>query len=103
MHELAHAYHHRVLPEGFANPELKSAYEQARLRGKYDRVERRFGNGRTDLDLPSSDGTKLHLVARSIGGGEVEITRVGGRPVRFNGAAWEVLLETPAAQAELAA
>jgi len=46
LHELAHAYHDRVLPEGFANPELKAAYERAKASGKYDRVERRFGNGR---------------------------------------------------------
>ena len=56
----------------------------------------------TDLDLTAAEGTKLHLVARSIGGGEVEITRVDGRPVLFNGAAWEVLVETPAAHVELA-
>jgi hypothetical protein len=46
LHELAHAYHDRVLPEGFANPEIKVAYERAKASGKYDRVERRFGNGR---------------------------------------------------------
>jgi hypothetical protein len=26
LHELAHAYHDRVLPEGFANPEIKAAF-----------------------------------------------------------------------------
>lgn len=46
LHELAHAYHHRVLPGGFNNPELKAAYERARMSGKYDRVERRSGGGR---------------------------------------------------------
>jgi len=48
LHELAHAYHHRVLPQGFANPEVKAAYERARASGRYERVERRFGNGRTN-------------------------------------------------------
>jgi L-serine dehydratase len=53
----------------------------------------------TDLDLTAPDGRRLHLVARSIGGGEVEITRVEGRPVLFNGTAFESLLEVPAARA----
>jgi len=48
LHELAHAYHDRVLPEGFANPELKAAYQRAKAGGKYDRVERRFGNGKSN-------------------------------------------------------
>ena len=46
LHELAHAYHNRVLPEGFANPELKAAYRRARASGEYDRVERRLGKGK---------------------------------------------------------
>ena len=45
LHELAHAYHDRVLAKGFANPEVKAAYERAKASGKYDRVERRHGNG----------------------------------------------------------
>lgn len=53
----------------------------------------------TDLDLAAADGRKLHLVARSIGGGEVEITRVDDRPVLFNGTSYEALIEVPAAQA----
>lgn len=47
----------------------------------------------TDLDLTAADGTRLHLVARSIGGGEVEIIRVDGREVLFNGSAHESLIE----------
>jgi hypothetical protein len=46
LHELAHAYHDRFLPQGFANPEVKEAYEKARAGGKYDRVERWHGNGK---------------------------------------------------------
>lgn len=45
LHELAHAYHDRVL--GTNNPEIKAAYESAKAGGKYDRVEQRFGDGRT--------------------------------------------------------
>jgi putative heme-binding domain-containing protein len=46
LHELAHAYHDRVLPKGFANPEIRAAYARARDSGKYDKVERHYGNGR---------------------------------------------------------
>jgi hypothetical protein len=46
LHELAHAYHDRVLPKGFANPEIKAAYEQAKAGGKYKRVERCNGDGK---------------------------------------------------------
>jgi hypothetical protein len=46
LHELAHAYHNRVLPKGFGNPQLKAAYEKAKASGKYDRVERWHGNGK---------------------------------------------------------
>ncbi len=51
LHELSHAYHDRVLPKGFANPELKAAYETAKRSGKYDRVERQDSEGRKRLDL----------------------------------------------------
>ena len=30
LHELAHAYHHRVLADGFANSEIKAAFERAK-------------------------------------------------------------------------
>lgn len=46
LHELAHAYHHRVLTGGYENPEILAAYSQARERGIYDKVERWLGNGR---------------------------------------------------------
>ena len=46
LHELAHAYHDRFLPQGFSNPEIKAAYEKARASGKYDRVEQWHGNGK---------------------------------------------------------
>jgi hypothetical protein len=46
LHELAHAYHDRVLPGGFANPEIQAAYAKAKADGGYERVERRFGGGR---------------------------------------------------------
>ena len=46
LHELAHAYHDRVLPGGAAHAGVKAAYEAARASGKYEHVERWFGNGR---------------------------------------------------------
>ena len=47
LHELAHAYHDRVLPKGFGNAEIKAAFEKAKTAGLYDRVEQRFGDGRS--------------------------------------------------------
>ncbi len=46
LHELAHAYHDRELPKGFANPDIAKAYARAKESGKYDKVERHLGNGR---------------------------------------------------------
>ena len=48
LHELAHAYHDRVLSNGFDNAEIKVAFERAKAGRAYDRVERWFGNGRTN-------------------------------------------------------
>ncbi len=47
LHELAHAYHDRVLPKGFGNEAIKAAFEKAKEKGLYDRVEQRFGDGRS--------------------------------------------------------
>lgn len=44
LHELAHAYHDRVL--GFEHREIKAAYERAKASGKYDDVEHRDSEGR---------------------------------------------------------
>ncbi|HKP36144.1 MAG TPA: DUF1553 domain-containing protein [Pyrinomonadaceae bacterium] len=48
LHELAHAYHDRVLPNGFNNAEIEAAFERARASKSYDKVERWFGNGRSN-------------------------------------------------------
>jgi hypothetical protein len=47
LHELAHAYHDRVLPQGFQNPEIKRAFERARASGSYERVQQRAADGST--------------------------------------------------------
>jgi len=46
LHELAHAYHDRVLPDGFGNKEIKAAFERAKASKSYDKVERWHGNGK---------------------------------------------------------
>jgi FG-GAP-like repeat/Trehalose utilisation len=46
LHELAHGFHFRSLPDGFDNTEIKAAYQRAKQSGIYDRVERTFGNGK---------------------------------------------------------
>jgi len=51
LHELAHAFHDRVLPKGFGNPELKAAYKLAKQSGRYDRVERQDDKGRKQMDV----------------------------------------------------
>ncbi len=46
LHELAHAYHFRVLEGGFDNAEIKAAFDRAKASGNYDLVERRHGTGK---------------------------------------------------------
>src|SRR5688572_7942532 len=47
LHELAHAYHDRVLAKGFGNEAIKEAFGNAKKQGLYDHVEQRFGDGRS--------------------------------------------------------
>ncbi|HJN11733.1 MAG TPA: L-serine ammonia-lyase, iron-sulfur-dependent, subunit alpha [Pirellulaceae bacterium] len=54
------------------------------------------------IDLTAADGKQMQVVARSIGGGEVEITQIDGRPVLFNGSAYETLLEVSTDKADAA-
>jgi hypothetical protein len=46
LHELAHAFHNRVITGGFDNAQIKAAYAHAKASGKYDKVERWHGNGK---------------------------------------------------------
>jgi len=50
LHELAHAYHDRVLPDGHENATVREAYERALASGRYDAVERRNAEGETRID-----------------------------------------------------
>ena len=47
LHELAHAYHHRVLGHDHAG--IKTAFEHAKAGGKYDKVECRDAQGRVTI------------------------------------------------------
>lgn len=47
LHELAHAYHDRVL--GFDNAEIEAAFQHAKAAGKYDSVLRQDSEGRKRL------------------------------------------------------
>jgi hypothetical protein len=38
LHELSHAFHHKFLPHGFENAELKAAHQNALKSGRYDSV-----------------------------------------------------------------
>ncbi len=46
LHELAHAYHDRVLTGGMRNVEIVAAYERAKASGRYEKVERVNGGNR---------------------------------------------------------
>lgn len=46
LHELAHAYHHQFLEEGFENAAVRDAFEDSLEAGRYDSVQRI--NGRTE-------------------------------------------------------
>jgi hypothetical protein len=48
LHELAHAFHDRVL--GFENDQIEAAYQKAKAAALYDRVQRQDSEGRKRLD-----------------------------------------------------
>ena len=50
LHELAHAYHDRVLFGGFDNAEVKARYEVVMASGKYQSVERQDSEGHKSID-----------------------------------------------------
>jgi hypothetical protein len=50
LHELAHAYHDRVLPGGFSNAEISAAYRAAKAGGRYERVQRKDAAGKVHWD-----------------------------------------------------
>jgi hypothetical protein len=44
LHELAHAWHHRVLENGYENAEIRAAFEVAVASGNYEKVRRKDGS-----------------------------------------------------------
>ena len=50
LHELAHGYHDRFLPQGHDNPQVKAAYAKAKEAGSYERVERQDSQGNKRMD-----------------------------------------------------
>jgi len=53
-----------------------------------------------EIELIGESGETLCLVAKSIGGGEVQITEIDGREVLMNGSAFEGVIEAPAEDAQ---
>ena len=45
LHELAHAYHHQFLANGYSNAEIATAYDRTKASGTYEKVERWNGDG----------------------------------------------------------
>jgi L-serine dehydratase len=53
-----------------------------------------------EVELVAADGGHLSLRAKSVGGGAIEIVRVGAWPVRLTGETWCVLVDTVAGSLE---
>lgn len=65
LHELAHAYHDRFLPDGFKNAEVRKAYESAKSSGIYDRVIRRDADGKETFDKAYAMVTAMEYFAET--------------------------------------
>lgn len=63
LHELAHAYHDRVLNQGFNNPDIKAAYEKAKASKSYDDVERQDSEGKRRRDKAYAMGNPMEYFA----------------------------------------
>lgn len=65
LHELAHAFHDRVLPGGFQNPEIAAAYEKAKASGAYDKVQRKDAEGKITLEKAYGMNNPMEYFAES--------------------------------------
>ncbi len=63
LHELAHAYQDRVLGNNHAG--INQAYDHAKASGKYDRVEQRFGDGRSTITRAYAMSNPLEYFAET--------------------------------------
>jgi hypothetical protein len=50
LHELSHAYHHGMLPNGYDNKEIQKCYELAMKEGLYDSIEYHSGCSNSNND-----------------------------------------------------
>ncbi|HRF60974.1 MAG TPA: hypothetical protein PLH94_13805 [Fimbriimonadaceae bacterium] len=65
LHELAHAFHDRVLPGGFQNPEIIAAFEKAKAGGVYDSVPRKDAEGKITLEKAYGMNNPMEYFAES--------------------------------------
>jgi len=65
LHELAHAYHDRVLPGGFSNAEIAEAYRAAKAGGRYERVQRKDAAGQVHWDRAYAMTNPMEYFAES--------------------------------------
>ena len=65
LHELAHAYHDRVLPGGFSNAEISAAYRAAKAGGRYERVQRKDAAGKVHWDRAYAMTNAMEYFAES--------------------------------------
>ena len=65
LHELAHAYHDRVLENGFRNEEIQLAFDRAKASGIFDHVERQDSEGRKTVDRSYALTSPQELFAES--------------------------------------
>lgn len=49
LHELCHAYHWKMVPGGYGNPDIRKCYEQAMKEGLYEKVKFHRGEGCSDV------------------------------------------------------
>lgn len=65
LHELAHGYHDRFLPQGADNPEIKATYAIAKAGGGYEKVERTDADGKKRMDVAYAISNPAEYFAES--------------------------------------
>ena len=78
--------------ESFFTALADAAAQGLDIRYEVRPLERPEHPNSVEVELSTRNGRTLALEARSIGGGEVEITRVAGWPVLLNGTAYELVM-----------
>lgn len=65
LHELAHAYHDLILPQGSENAEIRAAYQTAKASGDYQKVERTDAEGNKRMDVAYAISNPAEYFAES--------------------------------------